>query len=156
MISVNCTSPLTNSGLLSQIDLSHFPHGADLIMFKTIKLHFQLHFPLFPYLQKPLLNRPGRQGRVEWEEVFISKYTRLKHCLMTTVPGGRRSELKEADTERYEPLNRKGRHQNSFRLTTSFSQKFTEPSEGISYPVSDLYRCFHKTDWALCLYITVI
>ena len=36
----------------------------------------------------------------------------------------------------------KGRFQNSLPLTTDFSQKFTEPSGGISYPVGDLCRHF--------------
>ena len=31
----------------------------------------------------------------------------------------------------------KGRHQTSLSVTTTFSQKFTEPTEGISYPVVD-------------------
>ena len=34
--------------------------------------------------------------------------------------------------------------QSSFLLTTSFSQNFTEPSKGISYPVGDLCRRFTK------------
>ena len=38
----------------------------------------------------------------------------------------------------------KGRHQNSLPLTTNVSQKLTQPSKGISYPVGDLCRCFTK------------
>ena len=38
--------------------------------------------------------------------------------------------------------------------TTNLSQKFTELSKGISYPVGDILQTFHKTHWALCLYIT--
>ena len=37
----------------------------------------------------------------------------------------------------------KGRRQNSLPLTTNLSQKFTEPSKGIRYPVDDL--CRHST-----------
>ena len=35
-----------------------------------------------------------------------------------------------------------GRHQNSLPLTTNLSQKLTQPSKGISYPVGDLHRRF--------------
>ena len=38
----------------------------------------------------------------------------------------------------------KGRHKNSLPLTTKFSQKLTQPSKGISYPVGDLCRRFTK------------
>ena len=38
----------------------------------------------------------------------------------------------------------KGRHQHSLPLTTNFSQKLTQPSKGISYPVGDLCRRFTK------------
>ena len=38
----------------------------------------------------------------------------------------------------------KRRHQNSLPLTTNFSQKLTQPFEGISYPVGDLCRRFTK------------
>ena len=41
-------------------------------------------------------------------------------------------------------LEFKGRHQNSLPLTTNFSQKLTQPSKGISYPVGDLCRRFTK------------
>ena len=34
----------------------------------------------------------------------------------------------------------KGRHQNSLPLTTNFSQKLTQPSKGINYPVGDLCK----------------
>ena len=34
--------------------------------------------------------------------------------------------------------------QNSLPLTTNFAQNVTDPSKGISYPVSDLCRCFIK------------
>ena len=37
-----------------------------------------------------------------------------------------------------------GRHQNSLPLTTNLSQKLTEPSEVIRYPVSDLCRRLTK------------
>ena len=38
----------------------------------------------------------------------------------------------------------KERNQNSLPLTTNFSQKLTQPSKGIRYPVVDLCRCFTK------------
>ena len=38
----------------------------------------------------------------------------------------------------------KGRCQNSLPLTTNFSQKLTQPSKGISYPVGDLCGRFTK------------
>ena len=41
-------------------------------------------------------------------------------------------------------LKREWRRQNSLPLTTNFSQKLTQPSKGISYPVGDLYRRFTK------------
>ena len=37
-----------------------------------------------------------------------------------------------------------GRRQNSLFQTTNFSQKFTQPSEGISCSVGDLWRHFTK------------
>ena len=40
-----------------------------------------------------------------------------------------------------------GRLQNSFPLTKNFSQKLTQPSKGISYPVGDFCRRFTK--WTL-------
>ena len=40
--------------------------------------------------------------------------------------------------EKYYPRYSKGRRQNSLPLTTNFSQKLTQPSKGISYPVGDL------------------
>ena len=53
------------------------------------------------------------------------------------------SLMKCCHSSRYGSMN-KGRHQNSLPLTTTFSQKFTEPSEGVSYPVGDLCRHFTK------------
>ena len=47
----------------------------------------------------------------------------------------------------------KGRHQNSLLLTINFSHNFTQPSEGISYPVGDLCRCFTK--WTLPIVYTL-
>ena len=37
-------------------------------------------------------------------------------------------------------------HQNSLPLTINFSQKFIEPSKGISYPVVDLYQVEANTE----------
>ena len=41
-------------------------------------------------------------------------------------------------------LYNKGRHQKSLLLTANVSQKLTQPSEWISYPVGDLCKCFTK------------
>ena len=41
-------------------------------------------------------------------------------------------------------LNDKVRHQNPLPLTTNLSEKLTQPSKMIGYPVGDLCRCFTK------------
>ena len=49
----------------------------------------------------------------------------------------------------------KGRHQNSLPLTTNFSQKLTQPSQGISYLVGDLSRHFTKQSLPSIYYIVI-
>ena len=53
----------------------------------------------------------------------------------------------QKDVTVHDIIDHKGRHQNSLPLTTNFSQKLTQPSKGISYPVGDLCRYFTK--WTL-------
>ena len=55
-----------------------------------------------------------------------------KRCLLGSIPGERSG------------WNCKKSHENSLPLTISLSQKFTEPSKGISYPVGGLWRPFTK------------
>ena len=50
----------------------------------------------------------------------------------------------------------KGRRQNSLPPTTNFSKNVTEPSKGISYPVSDLCQCFTKLTGPPIHYIVIL
>ena len=50
----------------------------------------------------------------------------------------------------------KGRHQNSLPITTNFSQKFTQPSNGISYPIGDLCDVSQNSRVPVPIHYTVI
>ena len=118
------------------------------------------HTPLGYYTDQDLDSHNQHDSQGEYcglstaSEVFLIFITQLDSCLfamiMLYIPylDKREGNIRILPTSNTPlsllPVGSKGRRHNSLPLTTKFSQKFTESSKGISYPVDDLCRCFTK------------